>query len=486
MNTQIEQLEPCEVWAQFKKITHVPRPSGHEEAIRNFLIHTAQEIGVEALRDEAGNIILRKAASPGMESCKGVILQAHMDMVPQKNRDKRFDFVQDPIQAYVDGEWVTADGTTLGADDGIGIAAILAVMASKTLKHGPLEALITSSEETGMEGARLLKGGLLQGEILLNLDSESEGELCVGCAGGLDLTATLNYTTEPAAGAWSPLHLELKGLKGGHSGVEIHLGRGNANLLLARFLKMALEQYGVRLVAMDGGGLRNAIPREASAVILVPTSQVAAFQEAVKQYHATLTEEYQGIEEGIVLHATPCELPQAMMTEASAERIINTLYGCPNGVYTMSPSMAGMVQTSTNLSRIITHEGEAQIFCLLRSSITSEKLALSAKIDAVCRLGGAKVETSGGYDGWNPNMNSPILHTMVASYQTLFGKAPIVGAIHAGLECGIISTNYPSLDMISFGPTICHPHSPDEKVNIASVARFWHYLTDTLSHIPVK
>ena len=486
MDRDLKRLSPGKVWAKFEEITRIPRPSRHEDAIREYLLSEARAHGIEAFGDEAGNVIMRKPATPGMESRKGIILQAHMDMVPQKNGDKAFDFTRDAIESYIDGDWVTADGTTLGADNGLGMAAILAVMESDDLVHGPLEALITATEETGMDGANGLKGGLLRGEILVNLDSETEGELYVGCAGGLDASMTFDYTEEPVADGMKAFRIEVKGLRGGHSGIEIVLERANANLLLFRLLRQASLSFGLRLASVDGGGLRNAIPREATATVVVPEASADAFVESVRAFESVVKAEYKGVDDGIAVSAAETSLPASLIDASTQWRLVRAVQGCPNGVMRMSPSMKGLVQTSSNLARVVSGDGKIAVQCLLRSSVTSEKNDLGESIASVFELAGAEVTLSGGYDGWNPDMDSPILAAMRASYEELFGVEPAVTAIHAGLECGIIGTNYPGLDMISFGPTICYPHSPDEKVSIPSVERFWKYLLATLRHAPAK
>jgi len=486
MDRNLKKLSPGKVWEKFEEITRIPRPSHHEDAIRRYLLAEARAHGIEAFGDGAGNVIMRKPATPGMESRKGIILQAHMDMVPQKNGDKTFDFTRDAIEAYIDGDWVTADGTTLGADNGMGMAAILAVMESDDLVHGPLEALITATEETGMDGANGLEGGLLRGEILVNLDSETEGELYVGCAGGLDASMTFRYAEEPVPADTKAFRIEVKGLRGGHSGIEIVLERANANRVLFRLLRSASRAFGLRLASVDGGGLRNAIPREAAAVAVVPATAAATFVEAVKAFEAVVKAEYKGVDDAIAVSATETAVPASLIDASTEGRLIRAVQGCPNGVIRMSPSMKGLVQTSTNLARVVSGDGKIAVQCLLRSSVTSEKNDLGESIASVFELAGAEVTLSGGYDGWNPDMDSPILAVMRASYKELFGSEPAVTAIHAGLECGIIGTNYPGLDMISFGPTIRYPHSPDEKVSIPSVERFWKYLLATLRNAPAK
>ena len=444
MDRNLVALKPALVWKHFAEIVRIPRPSSHEEKIRRYILDFARAQGLESKEDAAHNVYVRKPASKGMEDRKGVILQAHLDMVPQKNNDKEFDFTKDPIDAYIDGGWVTADGTTLGADNGIGVAAILAVLEDRTLKHGPLEALFTATEETGMDGANGLEKGLLHGDILLNLDSEEEGELYVGCAGGLDANMTFGYKAEPTpAGGYTAAKISVKGLKGGHSGIQIVCQRANANKVLFRFLNAA--PCDVLLASVDGGGLRNAIPREAEAVVLVETRDYDEFAAAVKAYEETVRAEYAGIEDAVSVKIAEVGKPAEMLPKEVAGNLIKAVAACPD-----------------------------------------EKEALGESIAALFTLAGAKTELTGAYNGWNPDMESPILKAMTASYEALYGKKPAVTAIHAGLECGIIGSAYPGLDMISFGPTICYPHSPDEKVEIASVGKFYDFLVDTLRNVPEK
>ena len=487
MDKNLKGLKPELVWKHFAEMTQIPRPSSHEEQIRQYIIDFAKAQGLEWKEDAAHNVYVAKPASKGMENRVGVVIQAHLDMVPQKNNDKVFDFEKDPIEAYIDGEWVTANGTTLGADNGIGAAAILAVLEDKTLVHGPVEALFTATEETGMDGAFGLEEGLLKGDILLNLDSETEGELYVGCAGGLDATATFTYTAETApAEGYTAVKVVAKGMKGGHSGIQIGYQRANANRVLMRLLLTEGAAYGLRLASVDGGGLRNAIPREAEAVVLVPTAQAEAFAQCVKGYEQTIIKEFEDIEDSIAIFTEPTAMPAEVIPAATADALMKAVVACPDGAQKMSVAMEGLVQTSTNLARVVSDGATIKVQCLLRSSLRSEKEALGAAIAAVFSLAGATTELTGSYDGWNPNMKSPILAAMTTSYEQLYGKRPAVTAIHAGLECGIIGSKYPNLDMISFGPTICYPHSPDEKVEIASVAKFYDFLLRTLENIPVK
>ena len=485
MNSNICKLSPALVWKHFAEIVEIPRPSHHEERIRKYITDFAASKGLECSVDDACNVYVRKAATPGMEDRKGIVLQAHLDMVPQKNNDKVFDFEKDAIQAYVDGEWVTADGTTLGADNGIGVASILAVLEDDTIEHGPIEALFTATEETGMDGAFGLKGGLLKGDILLNLDSETEGELYVGCAGGLDANIRLPYNEVPTPEKdYKAYRVDVKGLKGGHSGIQIVCQRANSNRLLFRLLR----HFGgeVLLCSVDGGGLRNAIPRESTATILVREADAGRFEKVVAEFEKTVRDEFSGIEEGISVTATAAERPERMIPEDVAARLVKAVVGAPDGVAKMSVEMEGLVQTSSNMARVVSDGSCVKIQCLLRSSVASEKHALGEAISGVFELAGATCELTGDYDGWKPDMNSPILHAMLASYEDLFGRKPAVTAIHAGLECGIIGGTYPNLDMISFGPTICYPHSPDEKVSIESVDRFYRFLLHTLRNAPRK
>ena len=484
MDKNLKGLKPALVWKHFAAICEIPHPSHEEDAIRAYIVKWAEELGLEHKVDDAQNVYVYKPATPGMEDRKGIILQAHTDMVPQKNNDKEFNFSTDPIEAYIDGEWVTANGTTLGADNGIGLAAAMAAMEDADLVHGPLECLFTATEETGMDGAFGLKGGLLKGDILLNLDSETEGELYVGCAGGLDANISLPYAPVATPQGYKAYTLEVKGLKGGHSGIQIGYQRANANRELFRILLHT--ELEVLLASVDGGGLRNAIPREAVATVLVKESDAAAFEAAVAAHEKVVIAEYDGIEDSVSITATPTELPAEIIPSEVATALAKAVVGAPNGVVKMSIAMEGLVQTSSNLARVVSNGECVKLQCLLRSSVNSEKHALGEAIKGVFELAGATVELSGDYDGWKPNMASPILKAMTESYGALYGRQPAITAIHAGLECGIIGGVYPNLDMISFGPTICYPHSPDEKVEIASVAKFYDFLLHTLKNAPEK
>ena len=484
MDKNLKALNPALVWKHFAEICNIPHPSHSEDKIRQYLVDFAVAHNIEHSVDEAGNVYMSKPATAGMEDRKGIVLQAHMDMVPQKNNDKVFDFINDPIEAYIDGEWVTANGTTLGADNGIGVAAILAILEDDSVAHGPIEGLITATEETGMDGAFGLKGGLLKGQILLNLDSETEGELYVGCAGGTDVNAekVCAWEAAPAEG-YQALEIAVKGCKGGHSGIQIICQRANANKLLARVLRKIGDW---KLASIDGGGLRNAIPREATAVIMVEQSKVAEALKVVAEFEQAVIAEFAGIEDSISVKAAEVAAPEKVMCSDDAWKLVCALVCCPDGVDKMSMAMEGLVQTSNNMARVVSEGETVKMQTLVRSSVRSEKEALADSIKAVLEMAGFEVKLSGSYDGWNPNMQSPILKAMLESYEALYGKRPSVTAIHAGLECGIIGSNYPGLDMISFGPTICYPHSPDEKVEIASVAKFYDFLLHTLKNAPKK
>ena len=484
--SEIISLAPQNVWKHFDSLTQVPRPSGHLEKIQSFLLEFGKSVGVEAFKDEVGNIIYRKPATPGMENRKTVILQAHMDMVPQKTKDKQHDFENDPIETEIDGEWVRAKGTTLGSDDGMGVAAIMAVMEDKTLKHGPLVALITADEETGMFGAFGLKPGTIDVDILLNLDSEEEGELYIGCAGGEDLNATLEYKeveTDPTDVA---LKVTLKGLRGGHSGIQIGWGHANANKLMARFLNQVIAYDEACLVSWEGGNMRNAIPRECEAVITVPAEEVDDVIAFVGECEQVWRDEFATIEEGISFTVERVELPKMMVPDEIRDNLVDAIYACPNGVERFIPTIPDTVETSSNLAIVEIGNGRAEIKVLTRSSRDSMKDFRNTAIESCFSMAGMHVERSGSYSGWEPDVNSPILHAMKESYKAQFGEDPEVKVIHAGLECGIIGAVVPGLDMISFGPTLQCPHTPEERCNIPSVAKFYDFLTATLENTPMK
>ena len=482
----ILQLAPQNVWKHFYSLTRIPRPSGHVEQVTEFLVNFGKGLGLESFVDEAGNVIIRKPATPGMENRKGVILQAHMDMVPQKNNDTVHDFTRDPIETFIDGDWVKARGTTLGADNGLGVAAIMAVLEAKDLKHGPLEALITKDEETGMYGAFGLKPGILKGEILLNLDSEEEGELYIGCAGGIDITATMEYQEEKPLDGMVARKITLKGLRGGHSGLEINEGRANANKLLARVVHDLLVEFDCSLAGFEGGNMRNAIPREAHAVLLFYPDDMEALEAYVDDYREVLVNEYTSIESGIQLYLEEVPVPATVVPEEIQDNLIDALMACQNGVTRMIPTVPDTVETSSNLASVTIGGGKADFRILARSSSDSMKDFLADSLGACFSMAGMKVEFSGSYSGWQPNVDSPILHAMKVSYKQQFGTEPAVKVIHAGLECGIIGATYAGLDMVSFGPTLRSPHSPDERAYIPSVPKFYEFLVATLEQTPEK
>lgn len=482
----IQKLEPVELWKYFHDITLIPRPSKKEQKISEYIKEFGKINKLETIVDKAGNIIIRKPATKGYEKRKGVILQTHLDMVPQKNSDKKHDFEKDPIETIIDGEWVRANGTTLGADNGIGVAATLSLLASKKIPHGPLEALFTIDEETGMTGAFGLKPGLLKGDILMNLDSEDEGELYVGCAGGIDVIVSKNYREEKAPKGYTAYLVTVKGLKGGHSGVDIALGRANSNKLISRFLMQAESDFGVRVSEISGGDLRNAIPREAFTVLMIANSKTKNFEKFVRNYDKMYKAEFAETEPSLTFSAKKCEVPPKVMSKPDQYAIIRSIFACPCGVQRMSMAMKGLVETSNNLAIVRCAKGKFTVNNLTRSSVDSAKEATAWRIAAVFHLIGAKVVLTGSYPGWKPNMSSPVLKTMSSVYNKMFGKVPEVKAIHAGLECGLIGGVYRNLDMISLGPTIRYPHSPDEKVHIASVKKFFDFLCESLKEIPVR
>ena len=485
-SNDIRQLQPQALWKHFQAICETPHPSHHMEAITKLMTDFGKSLGLETLVDKTGSILIRKPATPGMENRTPVILQAHVDMVPQKNSDKKHTFETDPIETIIDGDWVKANGTTLGADNGIGVAAAMAVLESKELKHGPIEALFTIDEETGMVGAFGLEQGFVKGDILLNMDSEDEGELYVGCAGGIDANISWSFKECPVPEGDVAIKIAISGLKGGHSGLDIALGRANANKLLFRFLKEAIMQYEARLAVVEGGNMRNAIPREAWAILTVPADCQEDIEKLASEYADLFNEEYKATENPIKVNTQVVSLPDGLIPEEIQDDFVNAVTGCPNGVFRFIPDIPSVVETSTNLSIIKANATQIEVKCLLRSSVDSKKEELASMMESVFALAGAKVEFTGGYSGWNPNLKSPILKTMSEVYKAKFDKAAEIKVIHAGLECGILGAVEPRLDMVSFGPTIRHPHSPDEKVNIASVQKFWDFLVATLEAIPTK
>ena len=479
-------LKPALVFHYFEEVCRVPRPSKKEEKIRAYLLEFARQHDLPVKVDEAGNVLMSKPATPGMEDRKAVILQSHMDMVCEKNKDTQHDFDTDPIETYVDGEWLRAKGTTLGADNGIGIATELAVLASDDIGHGPVQCLFTVDEETGLTGAFALKEGFMEGDILINLDSEDEGELFIGCAGGAGTTATFPCTMTAAPEGYFFFRVAVKGLTGGHSGDDINKNRANANKLLNRYLTSLMRKYDLRLCDIDGGNLHNAIPREAYAVCAVPMKDKEAVRVDLNIYLAEIENEYAVTEPNLRMELeseTPC---LKVMDVEQMKRFLLSIYAVHNGVYAMSQDIAGLVETSSNLASIKQEEGCIKVVTSQRSSILSSRVDMSQMVGAAFELGGATVETGDGYPGWKPNPSSEILRVAVESYKRLFGTEPKVKAIHAGLECGLFLEKYPSLDMVSFGPTLRGVHSPDERMLIPTVDRFWRHLLDVLAHVPVK
>lgn len=474
-------LEPKAIWKNFASLNAIPRPSKKEGKVIAFMKQFGESLSLPTTVDETGNVLIKKPATKGMEDHKKVILQSHLDMVCQKNNDKVFDFDTDGIQTLEKEGWVTADGTTLGADNGIGVATIMSILESKDIPHPALEAIFTIDEETGMTGAFGLKPGFLEGAILLNLDSEEDDEFSIGCAGGIDVTATQEYATQAASG--KGFSIEIKGLQGGHSGMNIIEGRGNANVFLARLLFAGIKS-GIQLVSVDAGGLRNAIPREARATVVVADRE--GFLTAANEMKSDILDEYKNIEKDIKINIAEAEVSGHMISKEDSTKFTKSLKAAHNGVFRMSPDVTGLVEASNNIARVTLQEGKATVMCLTRSSVESTKMEVANQLKASFELSGMDVEFSGSYPGWQPNPHSSIVSIMEKIYSNLFGAAPKVGACHAGLECGIIGAHYPEMEMISFGPTITGAHSPEEKVNIQSVQKFWKFLLEILKEIPKK
>ena len=484
--SELSQLSPQPLWDIFAKICSIPHPSYHEEELAAHVMDWAKEKGLFAERDRVGNILIRKPATPGMENRKAVVLQAHLDMVPQKNNDTVHDFTKDPIQPYIDGEWVKARGTTLGADNGIGMASALAVLADESVQHGPLEVLLTMTEEAGMDGAFGLEANWLQADILINTDSEEEGEIYMGCAGGIDFTANLPLSREAVPADFQSFKLTLKGLKGGHSGGEIHVGLGNANKLLVRFLAGHAAELDLRLIDFNGGTLRNAIPREAFSTIAVAADKVGQLEALVNTYQEILKNELAIKEKNLVVLLEPTSNEKEALTAQSRDSFIRLLNATPNGVIRNSDVAKGVVETSLNVGVVTMTDDNVEIHCLIRSLIDSGKEYVVSMLDSLGKLAGAKTEAKGSYPGWQPDAKSPVMHLVRETYQRLFDKTPNIQVIHAGLECGLFKKPYPDMDMVSIGPTITGPHSPDEQVHIESVGQYWILLTELLKAIPAK
>ncbi|MFD2515386.1 aminoacyl-histidine dipeptidase [Pontibacter locisalis] len=487
MSTEVRNLEPKALWNNFADLNAVPRPSKKEERVIRFIKEFGQNLGLETYEDETGNVIIKKPATKGMENRQIVAIQSHLDMVHQKNADTEFDFDTQGIEMYVDGDWVKANGTTLGADNGMGVASIMTLLASKDIAHPPIEALFTIDEETGMTGAMGLKGGLLDASIMLNLDTEDDHELTIGCAGGVDITATGKYEQEstPSEGM-KGFKLTIKGLTGGHSGMDIYLGRGNANKLMNRVLLQVVEQFGASIALIDGGGLRNAIPRESFAIVAVPVAEEKNFKAFVEEQKSVLKSEHATTDPNLQVVLEETSTPSQVVSKDFIAQLLRAIYACPNGIYRMSPDIQHLVQTSNNLARVLVKEGEFTLLCLTRSSVDSEKMDLARAIKSAFELAGASVELNGSYPGWMPKPDATIVKLMSDIYRSKFNEEPDVNACHAGLECGILGANYPEMEMISFGPNIRGAHSPDEKVQISSVQKYWDFLLETLQRVPEK
>ncbi len=484
---EIQNLQPQCIWKNFYALTQVPRPSGHLEKIQQFLLDFGKQAGVYAVKDPAGNIHFRKPATPGMENKKGIILQAHMDMVPQKTPESTHNFETDPIEPWIDGEWVKAKGTTLGADNGLGVAAIMAIMEDKTLKHGPIDALVTRDEETGMFGANELPEGELQGDILMNLDSEHWGKFVIGSAGGIDVTATLDYQEVDTDAEDAAVKVTVKNLRGGHSGLEINEGRGNANKLLVQIVREAIAEVEARLASWNGGNMRNAIPFKAEAVLTLPKENIAAIKEIAADWQDTFNDEFKLIEpQGIEVLVEEVATPQKEVPVEIQDNLVDAIFACHDGVIRFIPAYPSVVETSSNLAIINIGESKASIKILARSSREDMKDYVVTMLESCFSMAGMKVETAGSYGGWDPNPDSEILHLLLKEYKELFGKDGIIQVDHAGLECSVILGKYPWLDVVSLGPTMKSPHTTTERALIETVAPFWELLKKTLEDVPEK
>ncbi|MDA3929544.1 MAG: aminoacyl-histidine dipeptidase [Prolixibacteraceae bacterium] len=486
MSEEIRNIEPKDLWESFYAITQIPRPSKKELKAAQFVKEYGEKLGLSTFMDEVGNVVISKPATPGYENRKTIVLQGHIDMVPQANSGSNFNFDTDPIDAYIDGDWVTARDTTLGADNGIGVAAGMAILKSTDIEHGPIEVLVTIDEETGMTGAFKLQPNLLKGDILINLDTEDENEISIGCAGGIDVNATWTYQDETTIVGDKAYEIKIAGLKGGHSGLDIHLGRGNASKLMGRLLKRTIKEYGVRLASINCGNMRNAIPREGFSVVTIDSENVDGFKQLVEELKLVWTNELGRAEPNLLLEIKEVEMPTTLIPEMVQDDLVNAVCAARNGIMRMSDSMPGVVETSSNLSIVKSAKGEITIQCLTRSFVDTARDGIASSLESCFQLAGAKVELTGAYPGWKPNPDSEILKVMRNTYQKINAKAAGEVAMHAGLECGILGATYPNWDMVSIGPTIRNPHSPDEKVHIASVERFWEFLKESLKNAPLK
>ncbi len=484
MSNEVRKLQPQAVWNKFADLNKVPRPSKKEERVIQFMLDFGASNKLETFKDTVGNVIIRKPASKGMEDRKIVTLQSHLDMVHQKNADTTFNFDTQGIQMYIDDDWVKAKGTTLGADNGLGVATIMALLESKDIVHPPLEALFTIDEETGMTGAMGLEANILKGDILLNLDTEEDDEIDIGCAGGIDITATREYNEKPIKTSVKAFKISVTGFKGGHSGIDIHKGLGNANKIMNRLLYLSSNAYNIRIASINGGSLRNAIPRESFAVVIVDKAHIDSFKASLNEWSSIIKNELAITEPDLIVNLDKVNKPKTVMGLGAQDKLLKSIYATYNGVYAMSASMDNLVETSNNLARVVVKEGKIEVQCLTRSSVNSAKLDLAKSLQSAFELAGFEVELNGDYPGWNPNPNSDILKVLKEKYELLFKEEPRVVACHAGLECGILGQNYPNMDMISFGPTIKGAHSPDERVSISSVQKFWSFILEVLKDIP--
>ncbi|RMZ51210.1 aminoacyl-histidine dipeptidase [Flavobacteriaceae bacterium PRS1] len=484
MNSEIRQLQPQQLWNKFADLNAVPRPSKKEERVIAFMKDFGNSLGLQTIEDEVGNVIIKKPATVGMKDRKTIVLQSHLDMVHQKNGDTNFNFDTQGIEMYVDGDWVRAKGTTLGADNGLGVATIMAILESADIPHPAIEALFTIDEETGMTGAMGLKADVLEGEILLNLDTEEDDEIGVGCAGGIDVTATRTYVEENVSENCIAYKIEVKGLNGGHSGMDIHKGLGNANKIMNRLLYDGFENFGLRISKIDGGSLRNAIPRESNACIVIDKVHKVAFEFEIQQLIKDIETELKTMEPNLEIEISQTKVSNKIMDLDVQKGLTRALYAAQNGVYRMSADIRELVETSNNIARVIVKDGHIKIGCLTRSSVESSKIDLATMLRATFELMGCDVAFSGSYPGWTPNMNSVILKVMSKLYKDINGEKAKVAACHAGLECGILGINYPEMDMISFGPTIKGAHSPVERASISSVQKYWKFVLEILKNIP--
>ena len=484
MNSPIKTLEPISIWSHFADLNAVPRPSKKEERVIQFMMDFGKNLNLETFKDNAGNVVIKKPATTGMENRKTVVLQGHLDMVHQKNSGTHFDFDSQGIDMYVEGDWVKANGTTLGADNGLGVAAIMAVLSSSNIAHPAIEALFTIDEETGMTGAMELDSSLISGKILLNLDTEEDDEIGIGCAGGVDVTAERTYKEEETPSNVTAYKISITGLQGGHSGMDIHKGLGNANKLMNRILFDGFTNYGLRISSIHGGSLRNAIPRESFAIVIIDKATKDAFESEMNQKIAAITSEYLSLEPNMIISISETKTPDMVMELGIQEGITKAIYAALNGVYRMSPDVENLVETSNNIAKVTIENGSLKVECLTRSSSETSKWDLANSLQSCFELAGCEVSFSGNYPGWLPNINSEILNLMVATYERLFESKPRVAACHAGLECGILGEHFPGMDMISFGPNILGAHSPDEKAQISSTQKFWKLLKEVLKNIP--